>query len=241
MALAAAGLPTRVALGERGAQADARGVDGGGGEEPRAGLTLGRPAATASAASILLLPLAVDDPASCSPAKITTVAGGGRVQVAWKARGEADDDHVQVYVSRNGLSGVANCVRWTGPGCQALLPNGLPGRCALEGSIEQLMLTGFRVIHLLVMSAQGLPRGPHEHVMIHIPEHFPDEQGQMWDSDVCGTSGTEQVGNVITTTTTKITTKTTHNNNKIITVTGISGAGATVRETQKPIHAHASE
>ena len=241
MALAAAGLPTRVALGERGAQADARGVDGGGGEEPRAGLTLGRPAATASAASILLLPLAVDDPASCSPAKITTVAGGGRVQVAWKARGEADDDHVQVYVSRNGLSGVANCVRWTGPGCQALLPNGLPGRCALEGSIEQLMLTGFRVIHLLVMSAQGLPRGPHEHVMIHIPEHFPDEQGQMWDSDVCGTSGTEQVGNVITTTTTKITTKTPHNNNKIITVTGISGAGATVRETQKPIHAHASE
>ena len=193
VALAAAGLPTRVALGERGAQADARGVDGGGGEEPRAGLTLGRPAATASAASILLLPLAVDDPASCSPAKITTVAGGGRVQVAWKARGETDDDHVQVYVSRNGLSGVANCVRWTGPGCQALLPNGLPGRCALEGSMEQLMLAGFRVIHLLVMSAQGLPRGPHEHVMIHIPEHFPDEQGQVWDSDVCGTTGTEQV------------------------------------------------
>jgi hypothetical protein len=206
VSLAAAGLPTRVALGERGAHADVRGVDGGGGEEPRAGLTLGRPAATASAASILLLPLAFDDPASCSPAKITTVAGGGRVQMAWKARGEADDDHVQVYVSRNGLSGVANCVRWTGPGCQALLPNGLPGRCALEGSIEQLMLAGFRVIHLLVMSAQGLPRGPHEHVMIHIPEHFPDEQGQMWDSDVCGTSGTEQVETITTTTTTTTTT-----------------------------------
>jgi hypothetical protein len=42
------------------------------------------------------------------------------------------------------------------------------------------MRAGFLVVHVLVMSAQGLPRGPHEHVMLHIPEFLPDEDGEVF-------------------------------------------------------------
>jgi hypothetical protein len=51
-------------------------------------------------AHIRCRPLANDDPASCSPAKVATIAGGGRVQVAWQASGQAEDDYVQVCGSR---------------------------------------------------------------------------------------------------------------------------------------------
>ena len=80
----------------------------------------------------LCSPLDPDGNSSCSPARVTLTAVGGRsaggeVQVAWEARGEARDDHVQVYVGRH-LSGVANCKRYTGPGCDAALPDGQMGR-----------------------------------------------------------------------------------------------------------------
>ena len=47
---------------------------------------------------------------------------------------------------------------------------------------------GFRVIHVLVVSKQGLPRGPHEHAMIHVVQSLPDESGEFW-GEACGSTG----------------------------------------------------
>jgi hypothetical protein len=47
---------------------------------------------------------------------------------------------------------------------------------------------GFRVIHVLVVSTQGLPRGPHEHAMIHVAQSLPDDSGEMW-GEACGSTG----------------------------------------------------
>ena len=47
---------------------------------------------------------------------------------------------------------------------------------------------GFRVIHVLLMSKHGLPRGPHEHAMIHVPESL-SATSEGWVSEACGMTG----------------------------------------------------
>ena len=92
-----------------------------------------------------------DTVSSCSPAQIRILPGtGAEIRLAWQARGAEEDDHVEVYVGRSALSGVANCMRWTGNGCTSLLEDGRPGRCAEQHIVPE------HVAHWL--SARPAPR-----------------------------------------------------------------------------------
>ena len=167
--------------------------------QPAAALSadaLGRPQ---SAASLVLRALTKPaDDANCSAARIEIMPTGAMVTVAWQAQGEFEiGDHVQVYVGHH-LSGVANCRRFTGPGCDAALPGPASvhlGRCPLQdGSVTLPVPAGsFLVVHILLMSADGRPRGPHEHVMVHAPDFRLDGTDEVPARvSECGTAGNEQ-------------------------------------------------
>ena len=51
---------------------------------------------------------------------------------------------------------------------------------------------GFRIIHVLVVSREGLPRGPHEHAMVHVVQSLMDENGEVWGGVACGTTGKQK-------------------------------------------------
>ena len=138
-------------------------------------------------------PLGGSTAGSCSPALVSVIPGGGEVKVAWLAAGQTEEDHVEVYVGNKGLSGVANCKRWTGRGCDSPSQNFRPGMCPMDGTVTLQMKSGFHVIHVLLMSKNGRPRGPHEHVLIYIPEIFQHEDADDLSliGQLCLTTGTE--------------------------------------------------
>jgi hypothetical protein len=61
----------------------------------------------------------------------------------------------------------------------------------MDGTVTLQMKSGFHVIHVLLMSKNGRPRGPHEHVLIHIPENFEDADDLSLIGHLCATTGTE--------------------------------------------------
>jgi hypothetical protein len=62
----------------------------------------------------------------------------------------------------------------------------------MDGTVTLQMKSGFYVIHVLLMSKDGRPRGPHEHVLIYIPENFQHEDADDLSlGHLCATTGTE--------------------------------------------------